>query len=215
MNPFLFNIIYSFKEYYMRHVSLTSLSSLKSHTRATQSYQKLNALIFSKYLLMILATLIIHGLILTPSFARKKLDHPHKMNKKSQVMTMLRDKLIPPHLVMKHAADLNLTQAQKETLKTVLKKHKVDHVDHEFKKQDLVSQLKSMLNQEKWNEDEVLKRAKSLMTLNNDLKLRRLTLALKIRALLNTDQLKRAYEIKNKRIQKRKKNRVGRFKYEN
>ena len=123
---------------------------------------------------------------------RKRPQHQNK------VMRLLRSKLIPPHLLRRFAQELQLTQEQQTTLRHLIKTYKIEEIDHKFKQEDAVHHLRQLIQGDHWNDKEVIQKTKVLMQLKQELKTKRLTLALKARALLTAEQLKKAHKIKEK-----------------
>ena len=152
-----------------------------------------------------LLTLVIFITMLTHfAHARKHGDKHDRMNQKPPFVRLLKSKLIPPHLVMRHMTELELSDAQKAEFKSLMKKYKSEDIDQAFNMQDITKELKQLLNDENWNNDTILKKAQSIMNSEQQLKLKRLSLALKVRALLTAEQRLKAHEIKGKMRERRR-----------
>ena len=186
------------------------------YTRMASPYSFVNASI-----LLIVTSVILSMSVLPNAHARPdhKRKHQRGPSHALQSMHLLKEKLIPPHLLTQFAQEIKLTQSQKSTLKKLVKTYKMEEIDHKFKQDDAVMYLRQVIQKDQLNEKEIIQKAKVLMELEQQLKIKRLTLALKVRALLNETQLKKAYEIKEKhgpsfRRQSRRFNREFRGKHE-
>lgn len=116
----------------------------------------------------------------------------------ARVERQLRKHLIPPHMLMRHMDELELTPAQREELKTIIKSAQSQMVDLRFELKGASTALIDGVKDPSVTEVEVLKRADALMELEAKQKRARLQAALKIRALLTPAQKQKAQELKSK-----------------
>ena len=126
--------------------------------------------------------------------ARKHLRHMDRLGKH----------LIPPHLVMRHMDKLNLNDEQIEQIKTVMKATQSQALDLEIDLNRAMGKLENVLKDSN-DHDLILTHADQVMALESKLKRTRLSLALQIKSMLTSEQLKTVKKIKRKQRKKWKK----------
>ena len=117
--------------------------------------------------------------------------------------------LIPPHLIMRHLDKLDLSEEQIQQMKTLMNTHRSKAMDLEFDLNQAIGKLEKMLEEDQ-DTQTVLTQADQVMQIETQLKRTRLALALKVKKLLNSEQLKTMKKIKRKQNQWRRKKRRAR-----
>ena len=141
-----------------------------------------------------------------PEFRGMKGDFGPHVRQRMQHMDRLGKHLIPPHLVMRHMAKLNLSDEQVNQIKTMMKKTQGRALDLEIDLNRAMGKLENLLKESN-DHTAILTQADQVMLLESKLKRTRLSLALKIKALLTSEQLKTVKKIKRKQRKKWKKQR--------
>jgi len=139
-----------------------------------------------------------------PGFGDPSLERPG-----ARVERQLRKHLIPPRLLMRHMDELKLTEEQQAQLKALMKSAQGELIDLRFELKASSKALIEAVKDTSSAEEEVLKRADTLMALEAKHKRARLKTALKLRALLTPTQLKTAKALKAKARQRFKERRAS------
>ena len=106
--------------------------------------------------------------------------------------------LLPPQFILRHLDTLEVTPKQIDSIKQHMKEAQAQQVDLSFDIQRAISALESALKAQK-EEAEVLKLADQVMALETKMKRVRLSLALRVKSALTTDQVKTARRLMKKR----------------
>ena len=113
---------------------------------------------------------------------------PHAQQKMHH-MDRIGKHLIPPRLIMRHMDKLNLSEDQINQLKTLMKATQNQALDLEIDLNQAMGKLENLLK-ESGDQDVTLAQADRVMSVESKLKRTRLALALQVKRLLTSDQLK-------------------------
>jgi Spy/CpxP family protein refolding chaperone len=97
--------------------------------------------------------------------------------------------LIPPELVMAHAQEIALTDAQSASIKSEVRKTQTRFLDLQWDMQEETSRMTQLLQQTPVNEAKVLERADKIMSLEREIKRAHLTLLVRLKNLLTPAQI--------------------------
>ena len=123
------------------------------------------------------------------------------------VERQLRKHLVPPHIVMRHMDELELSEAQRQQFRELMKGVRGQMKGLRAELKTASKALIDAVRDQSSAEAEVLKLADKLTTLEARHKRARLKTALKVRALLSPAQLETAKSIKTKDLAERKERR--------
>jgi len=97
--------------------------------------------------------------------------------------------LIPPELVMAHAQDIALTDAQSASIKSEVRKTQTKFLDLQWDMLEETSRMTQLLQQTPVDEVKVLERADKIMSLEREIKRAHLTLLVRLKNLLTPAQI--------------------------
>lgn len=97
--------------------------------------------------------------------------------------------LVPPELVMAHAQDIALTDAQSASIKSEIHKAQSKFLDLQWDMQEETQRMVQLLQQSPVDEAKVLERADKIMSLEREIKRAQLTLLVRLKNLLTPAQL--------------------------
>ena len=92
--------------------------------------------------------------------------------------------LIPPELVMAHAQEIALTDAQSASIKSEVRKTQTKFIDLQWDMQEETSRMTQLLQQTPVDEAKVLERADKIMSLEREIKRAHLALLVRLKNLL-------------------------------
>jgi Spy/CpxP family protein refolding chaperone len=108
------------------------------------------------------------------------------------------DLLFAPELVMQHQQAIGLTDEQKESLKTDLRKAQVRFTELQWQLQDEMERLLALLKQEQIGEQPTITQLDKVLSIEREIKRGQFALLIQIRNRLTPEQRARLMEIKNK-----------------
>ena len=108
------------------------------------------------------------------------------------------DLLFAPELVMQHQQAIGLTDEQKESLKTDLRKAQVRFTELQWQLQDEMERLLALLKQEQIGEQPTITQLDKVLSIEREIKRGQFALLIQIRNRLTHEQRARLMEIKNK-----------------
>jgi Spy/CpxP family protein refolding chaperone len=97
--------------------------------------------------------------------------------------------LIPPELVMAHAPEIALTDAQSAAIKNEVRKTQTKFLDLQWDMQEETGRMTQLLQQSPIDEGKVLERADKIMALEREMKRAQLALLVRLKNLLTPAQL--------------------------
>ena len=97
--------------------------------------------------------------------------------------------LIPPELVMAHAQDVGLTEAQSAAIKKEVRATQTKFLDLQWDMQEESGRMTQLLQQTPVDEAKVLDRADKIMALEREMKRAQLTLLVRLKNLLTPAQV--------------------------
>jgi Spy/CpxP family protein refolding chaperone len=97
--------------------------------------------------------------------------------------------LFPPELVMTHSQELALSDKQVASMKSEIQKTQARFLDLQWDLQDATSRMTQLLQQSPIDEAKVLERADKVMGLEREMKRAQLTLLIRLKNLLTTEQV--------------------------
>ena len=97
--------------------------------------------------------------------------------------------LIPPELIMAHAQEIALTDAQSAAIKNEVRKTQTKFLDFQWDMQDETGKMQQLLQQSPIDEAKVLERADKIMALEREMKRAQLTLLVRLKNLLTPAQV--------------------------
>jgi len=109
-----------------------------------------------------------------------------------------KDSLFPPELVMQNQQALGLSDDQKTYLKTELRQAQVHFTELQWKLQDEVERLLSLLKPPKVDEQQALLQLDKVLSAEHDVKHTQMSLLIRIKNHLNADQQARLQEIQKR-----------------
>jgi Spy/CpxP family protein refolding chaperone len=107
--------------------------------------------------------------------------------------------LIPPELVMAHAQEIALTDAQSAAIKSELRKTQTKFLDLQWDMQEETAKLTQLLQQTPVDEAKVLERADKVMSLEREIKRAQLGLLVRLKNLLTPAQIARLASLRGAR----------------
>jgi len=123
------------------------------------------------------------------------------------VQQQLRQKFIPPRLLLKHADALGLTADQKSKLKRVMRETHAEVGDAQFDLREESYVLMQMLDDPKATDAKILAQADKVMQLEQQVKRRHMKMLLEVRRILTPEQLAKVEKFKAEQREKRKEKR--------
>ena len=106
--------------------------------------------------------------------------------------------LIPPELVMAHAQEIALTDAQSATLKSEVRKTQTKFLDLQWDMQEETGRMTQLLQQSPIDEAKVLERADKIMSLEREMKRAQLTLLVRLKNLLTPAQVAKLMAVRGR-----------------
>ena len=97
--------------------------------------------------------------------------------------------LVPPELVMSHAAEIGLTDAQSAALKNDVRATQKNFIDLQWDMQEETGRMTQLLQQTPVDEAKVLERADKIMSIEREMKRAQLTLLVRLKNLLTPAQI--------------------------
>ena len=107
--------------------------------------------------------------------------------------------LFPPELVMQHQQELGLTTEQRNFIRTELQKTQPRLIDLQFQLHDEVETMASLLKQDRVDEQRVLAQLDKVLNQEREIKRQHISLLLRIKNQLSTEQQARLREMRGKR----------------
>lgn len=97
--------------------------------------------------------------------------------------------LIPPELIMQHAPEIALTDAQSATIRNEVRATQKKFIDLQWDMQEETTKMTQLLQQTPVDEAKVLERADKIMSLEREMKRAQLTLLVRLKNLLTPAQI--------------------------
>ena len=97
--------------------------------------------------------------------------------------------LIPPELIMAHASEIALTDAQTAAIRNEVRQTQKKFIDLQWDMQDESGKMQQLLQQSPIDEAKVLERADKVMALEREMKRAQLALLVRLKNLLTPAQL--------------------------
>ena len=97
--------------------------------------------------------------------------------------------LIPPEMVMMHAQEIALTDAQSSSIKSEVRKAQSKFLDLQWDMQEETGRMTQLLQQSPIDETKVLEHADKVMSLEHDIKRAQLTLLVRLKNILTPAQI--------------------------
>ena len=97
--------------------------------------------------------------------------------------------LVPPELVMAHAQEIALTDAQSSAIKNEIHKAQSKFLDLQWEMQEETGRMTQLLQQSPVDEAKVLERADRIMALEREIKRAQLTLLVRLKNTLTPAQI--------------------------
>ena len=97
--------------------------------------------------------------------------------------------LVPPELVMTHAQEIALTDAQSAAIKSEVRKTQTKFLDLQWDMQEETGRMTQLLQQTPVDEAKVLERADKIMALEREIKRAHLALLVRLKNLLTAAQV--------------------------
>ncbi|HEV2718372.1 MAG TPA: hypothetical protein VG323_00015, partial [Thermoanaerobaculia bacterium] len=97
--------------------------------------------------------------------------------------------LIPPELIMQHAPEIALTDAQSATIRNEVRATQKKFIDLQWDMQEETTKMTQLLQQTTVYEAKVLERADKIMSLEREMKRAQLTLLVRLKNLLTPAQI--------------------------
>jgi len=107
--------------------------------------------------------------------------------------------LIPPELVMAHAPEIGLTDAQSAAIRSEIRKTQAKFLDLQWDMQEETGRMTHLLQQTPVDEAKVLERADKIMSLEREIKRAQLTLLIRLKNLLTPAQIARLTSLRGAR----------------
>ena len=104
----------------------------------------------------------------------------------------------PPELVMQNQQAIGLTDAQKESLKTELRKAQVRFTELQWQLSDQAEKLAALVKQETLQEGQILAQLDNVLNVEREIKRTQLSLVIQIRNALTPEQRARLTELRTK-----------------
>ena len=106
--------------------------------------------------------------------------------------------LAPPDLVMSNSDALGLTDKQRTAIKNEIQKMQAKFIDAQWDLQDNTSKMARLLQQQPIDEAKVLEQADKVMGLEREVKRAQLTLLIRIKNTLTTEQIAKLETLRKK-----------------
>lgn len=97
--------------------------------------------------------------------------------------------LIPPELVMSQSEQIGLTEKQRATIKGEIQKMQTKFLDAQWDLQEQTGRMTTLLQQSPADEAKILEQADKIMALEREIKRAHLTLLVRIKNTLTTEQI--------------------------
>jgi Spy/CpxP family protein refolding chaperone len=97
--------------------------------------------------------------------------------------------LIPPELVMSQSEQIGLSEKQRATIKGEIQKMQTKFLDAQWDMQEQTSKMTQLLQQSPADETKILEQADKIMALEREIKRAHLTLLVRIKNALTTEQI--------------------------
>ena len=97
--------------------------------------------------------------------------------------------LVPPELIMQHAPEIALTDAQSATIRDEVRATQKKFIDLQWDMQDETAKMTQLLQQSPVDEAKVLERADKIMSLEREMKRAQLGLLVRLKNLLTAAQI--------------------------
>ena len=97
--------------------------------------------------------------------------------------------LAPPDLVMSHSDELGLSDKQRTAIKNEIQKMQAKFIDAQWDLQDNTGKMARLLQQQPIDEARVLEQADKVMSLEREVKRAQLTLLIRIKNTLTSEQI--------------------------
>jgi Spy/CpxP family protein refolding chaperone len=123
-------------------------------------------------------------LIAASSFAEEKPDDP------------IGRYLVPPDLIMSHSQQLNLAEKQRAAIKSEVSKAQAKFIDMQWDMKEETEKMVRLLQQTPADEARILEQADKVMALEREIKKTQLSLLIRIRNALTTEQIAKLEEIR-------------------
>lgn len=104
--------------------------------------------------------------------------------------------LYPPDLIMAHSQDLNLQDAQRQTIKNEVQKAQSKFFDLQWQTREETEKMVKLLQQSPADETKILEQADRIMSLERDIKRTHLALLIRLRNMLTPEQRARLQQFK-------------------
>lgn len=105
--------------------------------------------------------------------------------------------LFPPELLMQHQRGLGLTEEQKNYVKTEIQKAQARFTDLQWQLQSEMEGMAGLLKEDKADEQQVLAQLEKVLNVERDIKRAQISLIVRIKNRLTTEQQAQLREIKN------------------
>lgn len=106
--------------------------------------------------------------------------------------------IFPPELVMKHQKALALSSAQKNSIKQEVGNAQKKFIDLQWDMQDEMETFLSLMDMEKVDEPKAVAQLEKILNLESEIKRTHLTLAIRIKNLLTSNQQAKLQDLKKK-----------------
>ncbi len=103
-----------------------------------------------------------------------------------------------PDLVMQHQGEIGLTDEQRTSLKTEIRQAQVKFTEWQWKLQDEMEKLASLVRQPHVEEQEALAQLEKVLVMEREIKRAQVTLLVRIKNKLTPEQQSKLGEIRNK-----------------
>ena len=110
----------------------------------------------------------------------------------------LNDYFFPSELLVRHSAELGITDTQKQAIESTVREHRKQFVELQQNLQRQMTAMAEILRQEHPEESDALAQLDKLLAAERDIKRMQLSLALAIRSQLTPDQFAKAKELRQK-----------------
>lgn len=131
--------------------------------------------------LILKSLLLIAGLALVVTTG-----HSAKLGLKGDVFE---GKLFPPKLVMQNRDEINMTKKQFTTMRGIIVEVQTSVAEHEWDMQEAYKRVLAELDESPVDEARVLENIRAVLQAENQVKLSQITMLIKIRNLLSTEQV--------------------------
>jgi Spy/CpxP family protein refolding chaperone len=97
--------------------------------------------------------------------------------------------LVPPDLIMSHSQELNLQEKQRAAIKAEVQKAQSKFIDAQWDMKEATEKMVHLLQQSPADEARILDQADKVMALEREIKRTQLSLLIRIRNILTTEQM--------------------------